>query len=280
MTTAPLTKADLISGERFLELAQRNSAHIAYMKMDTLKSGSSINWRGQVNSIRSAPCWISGHGAVPLTSTMYESYKTLYKVWFSTNAIHEHPSIYQIPLGLPNYCNDSALHLIYGNQDILLEVLQETPKPAEEKGLVFMNFVINTNSAVRQRVWDMFKDKPWVLTAPNVVTLEGRKAFLREIRNHKFVLCPRGYGVDTHRLWETLYLGSIPIVVRDPAMRDFVDLPIAWIDDWTEVTPEWLESEYARITASAPPFPHEKLRMSYWENKILSAAASALTSTA
>jgi hypothetical protein len=161
-----------------------------------------------------------------------------------------------------------------------LEVLQEPTKPAEEKGLVFMNFSVGTYPEERQRVWDMFKDKHWVLTAPNVVTLEGRKAFLREIRNHKFVLCPRGYGVDTHRLWETLYLGSIPIVVRVPALREFVDLPIAWIDDWTEVTPEWLESEYARITATAPAFPHEKLRMSYWEHKIYHQLRLASTSTA
>jgi hypothetical protein len=211
---------------------------------------------------------------------MYESYKTLYKIWFSTNAIHENPTIYPIPLGLPNDCADTSLHPIYGNQDILLEVLQEPTKPAEEKGLVFMNFSVGTYPEERQRVWDMFKDKHWVLTAPNVVTLEGRKAFLREIRNHKFVLCPRGYGVDTHRLWETLYLGSIPIVVRVPALREFVDLPIAWIDDWTEVTPEWLESEYARITATAPAFPHEKLRMSYWEHKIYHQLRLASTSTA
>lgn len=32
--------------------------------------------------------------------------------------------------------------------------------------------------------------------------------------NHRFVLCPRGNGVDTHRFWETLYRGAVPIVKK------------------------------------------------------------------
>ena len=33
-----------------------------------------------------------------------------------------------------------------------------------------------------------------------------------EAAQSKFVLCPSGLGFDTYRLWETLMLGSIPIV--------------------------------------------------------------------
>lgn len=29
---------------------------------------------------------------------------------------------------------------------------------------------------------------------------------------YRFVVCPRGNGIDTHRFWETLYRGSVPIV--------------------------------------------------------------------
>ncbi len=31
---------------------------------------------------------------------------------------------------------------------------------------------------------------------------------------YSFIACPRGNGTDTHRFWETLYRGSIPIVKR------------------------------------------------------------------
>lgn len=30
--------------------------------------------------------------------------------------------------------------------------------------------------------------------------------------NSKFVLCPRGKGIDTHRFYETVLMGAIPIV--------------------------------------------------------------------
>jgi hypothetical protein len=97
-------------------------------------------------------------------------------------------------------------------------------------------------------------------------TMEGRRQFLRDIRNHTFVVCPRGNGVDTHRLWETLYMGSIPIVQRDIAHRDWEDLPIAWLDDWKEITPQWLDAQEARIQAGT--FPMEKLSARYWIQKI------------
>lgn len=30
----------------------------------------------------------------------------------------------------------------------------------------------------------------------------------------RYALCPRGYGVDTHRFYECIYLGCVPIVIR------------------------------------------------------------------
>jgi hypothetical protein len=31
-------------------------------------------------------------------------------------------------------------------------------------------------------------------------------------RRYKYVICPRGNGIDTHRVWEALYLGVVPVV--------------------------------------------------------------------
>jgi hypothetical protein len=33
--------------------------------------------------------------------------------------------------------------------------------------------------------------------------------------NYRFIACPRGNGIDTHRFWETLYRGSLPVVIDD-----------------------------------------------------------------
>jgi hypothetical protein len=31
--------------------------------------------------------------------------------------------------------------------------------------------------------------------------------------NYRYIACPRGNGIDTHRFWETLYRGSLPVVI-------------------------------------------------------------------
>lgn len=40
---------------------------------------------------------------------------------------------------------------------------------------------------------------------------------------------------DTHRLWKTLYMDSIPIVKYESAHHLFTDLPILFINDWKEI---------------------------------------------
>jgi len=61
-------------------------------------------------------------------------------------------------------------------------------------------------------------------------------------------------------------MGSIPIVKRHIAMNDFSDLPICWINDWSEVTPEFLDSELKRIQSGI--FNMEKLKIGYWIKSI------------
>jgi hypothetical protein len=39
--------------------------------------------------------------------------------------------------------------------------------------------------------------------------------YLRELANNRFCLCIRGNGIDTHRLWESLYLGVIPVIINN-----------------------------------------------------------------
>lgn len=89
-----------------------------------------------------------------------------------------------------------------------------------------------------------------------------------EIRNSKFVFCPRGNGIDTHRLWETLYMGSIPIVRFEPQTHHlFTDLPILFIDDWSVITEEFLQEKYREITSKT--WNMEKLKVGYWFDFII-----------
>jgi len=41
------------------------------------------------------------------------------------------------------------------------------------------------------------------------------REYLEELSKHRFCLCIRGNGVDTHRFWECLYLGVVPIILNN-----------------------------------------------------------------
>ena len=49
-------------------------------------------------------------------------------------------------------------------------------------------------------------------TVRNTYDPKSKRDHYRDIAESEFVLCPSGLGFDTYRLWETLILGSIPIV--------------------------------------------------------------------
>lgn len=70
-------------------------------------------------------------------------------------------------------------------------------------------------------------------------------SYFKEIGKYKFVICPEGNGVDTHRLWETLYSKGIPIVEYNELMhKKCHGLPILWSKDFSELTEEYLNKKY------------------------------------
>ena len=229
-----------------------------YHKTDVFYHGSTW-WRGTlVSTPASASLIVAGHSDYPITDTIANRYPAT--KWWSVNS--ESLRVNGLPLGITNDCDDSPIHRIYGNIPMMGEVAEE---PRSIVNRVYLNCSLHTHPS-RQHVYNLFHTKPWVTIGKQENTMEGRKNFLRQIRNHEFVLCPRGNGVDTHRLWETLYMGSIPIVQRHITHRGWEDLPIAWIDSWEEVTSEWLDFQLERIRSGT--WAIEKLKASYWIDKI------------
>jgi hypothetical protein len=75
----------------------------------------------------------------------------------------------------------------------------------------------------------------------------------------QYALCPRGCGVDTHRFYECIYLGCIPIVIRTNTVFDrlYNVFPCLMVDKWSDITEELLDKEYPECSAKMRTF-HEK----------------------
>ncbi|MHA1309193.1 MAG: hypothetical protein ACTSQN_18140, partial [Candidatus Heimdallarchaeota archaeon] len=145
------------------------------------------------------------------------------------------------------------------------KMLARLEKPKKHKNLAYMNHSIKTNPAERKDLYQMFKDKPWV-TIDHGGNGHRFDEYIDNVYNHKFVFCPEGNGMDTHRTWETLYMGTIPIEKRNVNNQFYTNLPICFVDDWKQVTKTFLEKEYARIKSVA--WNMEKLEFKYWKDKI------------
>ena len=141
--------------------------------------------------------------------------------------------------------------------------------PQQEKAsLCYCNFSLDTHP-VRQTIYDMVKDRDF-LTIEHMGKFLSypipRSRFLENLRSARFCLCPRGNAIDTFRMWDCLYLGTIPIVVREAVFHeDLSDLPILFLDSHTqyaELTAEFLESEYRRFSRCR--FDYAKLTRQHW----------------
>ena len=52
------------------------------------------------------------------------------------------------------------------------------------------------------------------------------------MRQSLFVACPPGNGQDTHRFWEALYLGAVPIILEEHKVDAFKDWPHITVPNW------------------------------------------------
>jgi hypothetical protein len=72
----------------------------------------------------------------------------------------------------------------------------------------------------------------------------------------RYALCPRGVGVDTHRFYECIYLGCVPIVLRTNTAFDrlYAAFPCLVVERWTDVTEELLDRSYTDCFAKMREF--------------------------
>ena len=214
-----------------------------YYKTDVLVSCTEPERAGEI--------MVSGHSDEGVTQTMVDHFKP--RAWFALNKMCADERVQALPMGVANTTPE--------NVDCMVQVMKQDVPRAHP--LLYLNFSIDTYPEERAYVWDVLSDKEWTAVGAHDPTLEGRTRYLRDIKAHAFVACPRGNGVDTHRLWETLYMGSIPVVRREVGYKDFEGLfPICFVDEWDQVTQDFLEKEEKRIRSK--PWDRHYLTIGYW----------------
>jgi len=145
----------------------------------------------------------------------------------------------QIPLGFRDdmYTPHKVLNEIYSD-----------PQPKRDI-LCLLNFSIyGDENGERAKAHKAFENHEWVTLDTNNTpglhtdhsnpeTIRLRKEFYSKLRRTKFVICPFGTGKDTHRVYEALFFGCIPIIKTSFLDDMYRTLGGCWIvNDWSDVT--------------------------------------------
>jgi len=93
----------------------------------------------------------------------------------------------------------------------------------------------------------------------------SQNIYFEHLARSKFVISPKGNGPDCHRVWESIYLGAIPVVVDHISFSQFKHLPILFINDWNDVTMDFLTNKTNCIQVNSY---YKELDMRHWKTII------------
>lgn len=173
--------------------------------------------------------------------------------WFSVNVEQDHPKLVLLPFGIANK------RFSYGAVSTLKK---KRAASIDKKHLMYLNFDEENYPKERKYVRNHFSKKKYVYLGEK----KHFTSYLDDVKTSKFVLSPRGIGLDCYRTWETLYVGSFPVVKSSSLDSLFEDLPVLIVNDWAMINRAFLESAYQSMLTKKYDF--SKLRFSYWKKKV------------
>ena len=187
-----------------------------------------------------------------------------FKYWFAQNPIINEPRLFTLPIGLMN----KEWHK-YPRFNLMMEEKKKNIKPTK---LLLLSFSIRNNKNKRKQCADSFINKSYATN--NVVykiknfigdKKEYDRMFFNIMLDHLFIACPEGNGIDTHRFWETLYMGRYPVALHNRVNDAFSDLPVLILNKWEDFDKEYLMF-LKRIKNKK--FSYKKLTQEYWIERI------------
>ena len=162
------------------------------------------------------------------------------KYIFATNTNYYHPIIKFLPMGSDFRSINSFNKANINNK--------------ERNILCYCNFSLDTHKS-RTNIFNYIKNKRFITFESMGTFLKysiSRDTFFERLGNSKFTICPRGNAPDTFRLYDTIYAGSIPIVVKEQFhnLKLFDNIPILFLNnelEFKDLTEEFLEKKYIEL---------------------------------
>jgi hypothetical protein len=161
------------------------------------------------------------------------------KKWFAQNCIINHSKVVHLPIGIyyHNYYNIingfpswTPLYKTASEQEKDINSLLENKMPFWKRVIkCYSTFHFQLNRGDRQEVFNQIPSHLIDYEQNPVPRLESHSKQLL----YAFVISPFGCGPDTHRTWEALICGCIPIIKSSNMDELFADLPVLLVKKWS-----------------------------------------------
>ncbi|QLL22940.1 hypothetical protein DLE03_00805 [Actinobacteria bacterium IMCC25003] len=206
-------------------------------------------------SARVIICGNSDHEFKELPENIPGSVKQLF---LQNSFISDHPLVTTLPIGVENFrwgVNGNPRNLTQG---------RNWP---DRKNEILIG-PLGLTHPIRLEVRNNFS-----IPAEGIKLIQNRlepARYARLARETRYVAAIRGNGVDTHRHWETLYRGGIPLILRD-AWSDGIKglrLPFIEVDAWDAQQLHLITANHENLGFNPAQIP--ALWWPYWKEIIAS----------
>jgi len=214
----------------------------------------------QVNPNISARYILITHiGDATITQDLFDKIDDKLIKWYGINVEYSHQKIVPLPLGIENK------HFFVNGIPALFNYVRR--KTVAKRNKIFYGFTVAAHPTERGAALKNIQMNPHGET---VTTWRGFLFYLLILNTYKLVLSPPGSSEEGHRTWDTMYIGSVPIVKSSITTEYFksIGVPLITIEDWQELAKfdtTYIQDVFAKTRENHNP---ETLTLEYWVQKI------------
>jgi hypothetical protein len=154
-------------------------------------------------------------------------------IWYAQNMMVNHPKINILPIGIANSM------WTHGNLNIIEDAISNNSNKIND-----IHFFFNISTNLKERCECKIKlESKGLKFGSN----EPFEQYIKNLSTYKYAICPPGNGIDSHRIWECIYLNVIPIVKRSIFTEKLKEkICCIILDDWNEFDEGKILKEYVK----------------------------------
>lgn len=196
---------------------------------------------------------ITAQSDLKVTKRTYNLKPKSINKWFCVNSTIVRDDLLPIPFGIANSSYEK--NLVY-------EDFNEFKSKNEKKvNMIYGNFNLNTNYFHRIKAKKFLQNEENAIFEAEINFQE----YIDSLHKYKFILCPWGNGIDTHRYWETVYAGAVPVTISNAAYESMKIFPGYLLKSYDKKNiNEILKTKHTEVK-----FDSQMLKVSWWFNNLI-----------